>query len=229
MKRAKSKLFTGQIQFDTYIERGSPKMGPWVSHIWRSDPRHLGFLLARYKFCAKMLEGKKEVLEVGCGDAFGTPIVLQTVTSVHGIDYELFLIQDARDRFKKEGIKRCTFEAVDLTKKSINKKFDAAFSLDVIEHIPPKLEKSFMDNLCKCLRPQAVYIMGSPNLASKKHASKFSAASHINLKSADTLKELLLKYFHNAFIFSMNDEVVHTGFYPMAHYLLGMGVGLKKP
>jgi hypothetical protein len=23
-------------------------------------------------------------------------------------------------------------------------------------------------------------------------------------------------------MFSMNDEVVHTGFYPMAHYLLGV-------
>jgi len=25
----------------------------------------------------------------------------------------------------------------------------------------------------------------------------------------------------------MNDEIVHTGFYPMAHYLMAMGVGLK--
>jgi hypothetical protein len=24
------------------------------------------------------------------------------------------------------------------------------------------------------------------------------------------------------FVFSMNDEVVHTGFYPMAHYLLAV-------
>jgi len=35
------------------------------------------------------------------------------------------------------------------------------------------------------------------------------------------------KYFENSFIFSMNDEVVHTGYEPMAHYLFGMGVGLK--
>ena len=36
------------------------------------------------------------------------------------------------------------------------------------------------------------------------------------------LKSLLSKYFHNVFIFSMNDEVVHTGFYPMAHYLFAL-------
>jgi hypothetical protein len=28
--------------------------------------------------------------------------------------------------------------------------------------------------------------------------------------------------------FSMHDEVVHTGFSPMAHALFGMGVGIKK-
>ena len=29
-------------------------------------------------------------------------------------------------------------------------------------------------------------------------------------------------HFRNVFIFSMNDEVVHTGFYPMAHYLFAL-------
>lgn len=35
-------------------------------------------------------------------------------------------------------------------------------------------------------------------------------------------------YFENVIIFSMNDEVVHTGFTPMAHYLLGVGTGKKN-
>ena len=32
----------------------------------------------------------------------------------------------------------------------------------------------------------------------------------------------------DSFIFSMNDEIVHTGFYPMAHYLFGIGIGVRK-
>jgi len=35
----------------------------------------------------------------------------------------------------------------------------------------------------------------------------------------------MLRHFHEAFIFSMNDEVVHTGFYPLAHYLFALCVG----
>ena len=51
-----------QIQFDTYQEKGPVKIGPWTSHIWRSDSRHLGFLPVGYKFCAKMLAGKRKEL-----------------------------------------------------------------------------------------------------------------------------------------------------------------------
>ncbi|MBL7131595.1 MAG: SAM-dependent methyltransferase, partial [Candidatus Omnitrophica bacterium] len=77
----KAKESQNQIQFDTYQKKGPIQLGPWTSHIWRTDPKHLVFVLARYKFCAKMLAGKKEVLEIGCGDAFGVPVVLQTVES----------------------------------------------------------------------------------------------------------------------------------------------------
>ena len=38
----------------------------------------------------------------------------------------------------------------------------------------------------------------------------------------------MLKYFENVFLFSMNDEVVHTGFSPMAHYLFVICCQKKK-
>jgi len=82
-----TKEVQNQTQIDSYFRDGGVSLGPWTSHIWRDDPRHLGFLLARYKFCAKMLTGRNFVLEVGCGDAFGLQVVLQTVNTVHGIDF----------------------------------------------------------------------------------------------------------------------------------------------
>lgn len=227
MKR-KTKEPQNQAQIDFYQEKGPVQLGPWTSHIWRSDPRHLGFILARYKFCAKMLAGKSKVLEVGCGDAFGTMIVRQTVESIHGIDFEPLIIEDNQVRLATEGVTGCSFSVHDITESPMDGRFDAAYSLDVIEHIPPESESRFMTNIRDSLRPHAVCIIGTPNLAAQEYATPASAEGHVNLKSADSLKELLLHYFNNAFIFSMNDEVVHTGFYPMAHYLLGMGVGMKR-
>ena len=34
--------------------------------------------------------------------------------------------------------------------------------------------------------------------------------------------------FNNVFLFSMNDEVLHTGYYRMSNYLLTLCVGKKN-
>jgi 2-polyprenyl-3-methyl-5-hydroxy-6-metoxy-1,4-benzoquinol methylase len=216
-----------QSQVEAYRDLGPATMGPWTSHIWRSDPRHMCFLLSRYKFVAKMLAGKASVLEVGCGDAVGTPIVLQTVGSVHGIDFEPLVLEDAIQRYRREGVARATFAVHDVAARPVPGRYDAAFSLDVIEHVPAQQENVFLDHICAALTPQAVCILGTPNITANEYASPASKAGHINLKSAETLRELLARRFHNVFGFGMNDEVVHTGYAPMAHYLFAIGVGVK--
>ncbi len=213
-----------QIQFDTYNERGGVILGPYSSHIYRSDPRHLSFLLARYKFISKMLQGKKKVLEIGCGDSFGTALILQTVESVHAIDIEPLVIEDNIKR-TEHGRGRCSYEVLDITSNIPKETFDGAFALDVIEHIPPEREKYFMKNIFSSLNEDAMLLIGTPNITAKQFASPASTDGHINLKSENSLRNLMSEYFRNIFIFSMNDEVVHTGYLAMAHYLLGMGVG----
>ena len=226
-KRKKTRERQYQIQVDTIDEKGPVHLGPTTSHLWRSDPRHLGFLLARYKFCAKMLAGKSSVLDVGCGDGFGIRVVLQEVVSIHGIDFDPLFIEWAQEHAEHEGL-NCTFSVLDITQEAPKGKFDAAYSLDFIEHIQPELEHKCMENICKALKPHAVCILGTPNITAKEYASRWSAHGHINLKSSESLRALLSRYFHNVLIFSMNDEVVHTGFYLVAHYLLGVGVGVKE-
>ena len=216
-----------QIQIDTGRKRGYVPMGPTASHVFRTDPRRLGILLARYKFCAKMLTGKTQVLEAGCGDSFGTNVVLQEVAAVHGIDFDPVFVDWCREQAEREGL-NATYEVVDLTEDRPSGEFDAAYSLDVIEHIEQAREHQFMANLCAVMKPQGVVILGTPNETSSPYASEWSQRGHINLKGHVELRALMEQYFDNVFLFSMNDEVVHTGFSPMAHYLFGMGVGVKK-
>ncbi len=227
MSSPEAKEPQNQSQVDAYLERGPAKMGPWTTHIWRNDPRHIGFLLARYKVVAKMLSGKGPVLEVGCGDAFGTPVVLQEVASVHGIDFEPVVLEDARERFAAEGDDRATFAIHDMLEGPTEQRFDAAFALDVIEHIPPDREGDFIANIAGSLKPDGICILGTPNIAAEKYASEASREGHVNLKSPQALRESLAPHFQNVFSFGMNDEVLHTGYHAMCHYILAMGVGLK--
>jgi cyclopropane fatty-acyl-phospholipid synthase-like methyltransferase len=108
-------------------------------------------------------------------------------------------------------------------------KVSAIFSIDLIEHIDPENEDTFMSNMIQSYenKENAVMIIGTPNVTAAQYASPVSAEGHINLKSHDDLKALLQRHFHNVFMFGMNDEVVHTGYAPMCHYLWGIGAGLK--
>jgi hypothetical protein len=110
---------------------------------------------------------------------------------------------------------------------TVDEKFDLICMFDVIEHIPQDKELMFVKNIVSSLTDDAVLIMGTPNITANEYASPGSKEGHINLKSAETLKKLMLDSFHNVFIFSMNDEVVHTGFPEMCHYIIALGVQKK--
>ncbi len=203
------------------------RLGEWSSYSMLNDPKHLCFTLSRYKFAAKMLYGRETCLEVGPGDGIGLPILAQAVGSVYAVDWDGRLVQGNMKRLKE--IKNITHMCYDLNKEDIPlANIDAALTIDVIEHIDPENEDQFMRRILKTLHPDAILITGTPNITAAKYASSRSNAQHINLHSHDTLRKLTEKYCTNVFMFSMNDEVLHTGFPDMSHYIWSIGAGIKK-
>ena len=220
---------TREPQYQRLIELkeevGLTPLGLMTNQVWHDDPRRLGILLSRYKFVAKMLSGRRDVGEVGCGDAFGTPVVLQEVDSVTVYDFDPVFIADIRQRFSERW--PIVAHLHDIIAGPLPHRHDGLYSLDVLEHIARGDEHAYLANLRGSLTDDGVLIIGSPSLESQPYASPQSKAGHINCKSGVELKVLLSKYFTNVFLFSMNDEVVHTGFYPMAHYLLAVCSGKR--
>ena len=64
------------------------KLGKHISAAWARDPKHLGFVLARYKFVSKCLTVSESVLEVGAGDGFGSWVIKQNVKRLELSDIE---------------------------------------------------------------------------------------------------------------------------------------------
>ncbi len=214
-----------QFELDMALRDGLSRFGIMSNQTWKDDPRRLLFLLSRYKFVAKMLSGKGRVLEVGCADAFGTRLVLQEGCRVTASDFDAVFIDDAKSRMEKDGW-ACDTVVHDILSGPVPPgEFDAAYSLDVFEHIAPEHEDQFVGNIARSLSPQGVAIIGSPSLESQTYASPASKAGHVNCKRGADYKAVMLRHFTNVFIFSMNDEVVHTGYSPMAHYLFALCVG----
>jgi 2-polyprenyl-3-methyl-5-hydroxy-6-metoxy-1,4-benzoquinol methylase len=206
--------------------RGVDRLGLMTGWAWQDDPRHLLFTLSRYKFVAKMLSGLDHVLEVGCADAFATRIVAQEVKRVVAVDFDAEFIDDAKeratDRWKVE------LRLHDIMRAPVDGQFDAAYALDVLEHIQPEKEHVFISNICSSLTETGVLIIGTPSLESQAFASPQSKEGHVNCKTGPGLKSVLGKYFANVFMFSMNDEVVHTGYQKMSHYLIAVCCGPKS-
>ena len=209
------------LLYEVKEKHGIARLGLMVNESWNQDPKRTLFTLARYKFVARMLSGRKHVLEVGCADAFGTRIVQQTVGQVTAIDFDPLFIADVKERMNP----LWPVEAFvhDILSGPVPGQFDAIYALDVLEHIKEEDEDRFIKNILASLLPTGIVIVGMPSLESQSWASSQSKAGHVNCKTGDAFKNTLERYFNSVFVFSMNDEVVHTGFYPMAHYLLGVG------
>lgn len=227
MKNKKTKEPQYQNQIEIAEAKGLTPLGLMTNQVYHDDPRRLVFILARYKFVSKMLSGRKQVLEVGFGDAFGSRIVQQEVAKLTAVDFDPFFVEEAKKRGEEKW--PVNFMVHDMTKEGpvAKGKFDAGYAIDVLEHIPPEKEKAFMDNFTASLTKHSCLILGIPSLGSQEYSSPQSKAGHVNCQNHKQFKNMMEKYFHHVFLFSMNDEVVHTGFYPMANYLFAIGCEKK--
>ena len=192
--------------------------GGMTLHTWEIDPKRLVFQLARYKWVAKMLQGKASVLEVGCADGFGSRIVRQHVGRLTAIDIDPDSIAEAKARMSPSW--PIGFEFGDImSERDRYQQFDGVYCLDLFEHIV-----KWDTLLGRLVRAAPVCIIGTPSLESQQYASDLSRQGHCNCMTGEDLRKACLRYWDHVFMFSMNDEVVGTGFLPMAHYLLALCV-----
>ena len=181
-----------EVCFDVLRSTGRASFGLMSNQVWHEDPKRLVFLLARYKFVAKMFSGLPQVLEVGCADAFGTRVVRQECRHVTAVDFDPLFIDDAQQHIDARWpIEARVHDMLAGPLRSANgyPSFDGAYALDVLEHIPAAEEDQFIGNMAASLNEQGAIILGMPSLQSQAYASPPSRAGHVNCKDAKGLKE----------------------------------------
>jgi len=156
MKKIKTKDPVNQPLISLENERGLENIGLMKSLEWHEDPKRLVFTLSRYKFVAKMLSGKNRVAEIGCGDGFCARIVKQEVGQLTITDYDSYFIK----RFEDIASEEWPISAVEhnILEGPLEQKFDAIYSLDVMEHIHSENEHVFIKNIIDSVKNSEVYI-----------------------------------------------------------------------
>jgi 2-polyprenyl-3-methyl-5-hydroxy-6-metoxy-1,4-benzoquinol methylase len=197
--------------------------GRHLAHWFHRSPRRFLHSMSYYKFASKVIGSGKRILDVACGEGLGTWLLAVENGFAHGVDLDAEAIAQARRNFEDPRIRFSCEDFLEMTPSA----WDAVVNFDVIEHILPANASRFWEKIVACLDHDGVAVVGTPSLTSDQYANPISRAGHVNLYSGERLAEEMGRYFHHVFLFAANDEVVHTGFLPLAHYLIGVGCRKK--
>lgn len=199
------------------------KLGNYYSYQFINSRRHLLYTISRYKFAMKMIGDNKKILELGCNEGIGTYFLSEYSSKskgggVTGVDFDENSIHWAKEQ---EILKDIDFKNDNFLGK-VYGSFNAIVSFDVIEHIYPENENLFMETVIKNLLDDGIFIVGTPSLESQQYSNKDIMGAHVNVYTGERLRDTLNQYFNNVFMFTQNDEVIHTGHFRMANYLLAL-------
>jgi len=174
--------------------------------------------LARFKFAAKMLSTDDIVLDLGCGNGFSSYFFSFYAKEVLGVDLYSD-IPAASERFVADNL--CFIKEDILTPSSriTSKRFTVVTAIDVIEHFYREDGEKIIRNYSELLTDNGMMVIGTPNKFSKMYRSEKSKQVHFYEYEPDELKKLCDRYFGRTILFSMNDELVHTGFNKLAWFL----------
>lgn len=199
-------------------------LGRYLAYWFEKTPRRALYYATYYKFASKLIGKNRRVLDVGCSEGMGTWLLAAECGYAKGIDLDEAAINIAQQNWQAEKI---TFACEDFLNIQAEP-WDAVVSFDVIEHILPANCDSFFTGITGNLTHDGIVILGTPSLEGQQYASVVSKAGHVNVYSYERLEEEMYKYFDHVFVFCANDEIIHTGFPRMAHYLIAVGCKKKK-
>lgn len=102
------------------------------------------------------------MLDIACGEGYGSNIMADAAKEVVGIDLDEETINEARLKYKKPNIR---YLAGSATKIPIaeNYSFDLIISFETLEHIDEQEQVAFLKEVKRLLKPEGVFVVSTPD------------------------------------------------------------------
>jgi len=160
-------------------------------------------MIARH-FCAYRFAGSysinKSLLDIGCGEGYGSYFLSASAKSVVGIDYDKEIIDYAKNKYCKDNLTFCAIDVKELS--SLKDRFDLICAFQVIEHL--RDTGSILGSIKELLCDNGLFICSTPN---RLDASPNSATPlnkfHLKEYLSDEFKGLLEQHFSRVDIFGL--------------------------
>lgn len=226
MLPSRSKSLVDQVLVAADVGGPQLELGRHLCHWLYNSPRRLLHSMSYYRFAAELIGSGssspgRRVLDIGCGEGWGTWLLAERCGSAIGLDFDAPAIDVARRNFTDARVRFVCSDVFEVTVEP----YAAVVTYDCIEHILPENVDRFWQRIVAHLPSDGLAVVGSPSLTSDTYATPATRAGHVNLYSGDQLETEMGRYFRTVLLFSANDEIVHTGFRPLAHYYIAVGIG----
>jgi len=134
-----------------------------------------------YEFAVPVIKGKK-VLDVGCGNAYGTALMAKDAMEITGLDYDQATIDDNRQHYRDiANLKfiQGTIPPIPVEDAS----YDVVTAFQFIEHIEKR--KEFLKECIRVLKPGGVLMVTTPNSLKSLARNPF----HVHEYTFDEMKK----------------------------------------
>ncbi len=145
----------------------------------------------RYHYVLPLVEGKR-VLDVACGEGYGSALMSRRAAEVCGVDLSAEAIAHGRSAYAG----RANLQLVEAPCTSLpfaSASFDVVVSFETIEHIREQAE--FLDEIRRVLKSDGVLILSCPNKAEYSDKRGFTNEFHVRELYRPELEALLAPRF----------------------------------
>ena len=176
-----------------------------------ANPLMATIKFARFKFAARMISARDDVLDLGCGRGHAAWFYANvTEGAVVGVDLYTDFTSLA-DFPRRDNLSFYNEDLLDPSETLLARRFDVVTCIDVIEHFRADEGRGIIERSSTLLRPGGMLVLGTPNRYSEAWRSAASRSVHEHEYIPEELRSIVDEYFARTLCFSMNDEVVHTG------------------
>jgi SAM-dependent methyltransferase len=160
--------------------------------------------LHRYAYAAALVKGKR-VLDLACGEGYGSKMLAETASSVIGVDIDKTIIDHAAEKYGSPALQfvRGSMTTVPIPE---DHSFDAIVCFEAVEHI--EAHDALLCEVKRLLCPAGIFIASTPNKALYRDAAQFQNPFHVRELYFRDFQELLERHFRNV---SLLGQRIHPG------------------
>ena len=114
--------------------------------------------LHRYVYARELCRGK-DVVDVACGEGYGSALLAQVARSVYGIDSAEDVIDHARRAYSADNLRFSCGDARRMTVETGS--MDVVVSFETLEHLVE--QEAFLEEVRRVLRPNGLLIISTPD------------------------------------------------------------------